>query len=669
MKELKKKIGSSTDCSSHSNHVTPMNTNKFQASFPIVALDFVLLNLSFFALNYLKRDTFNLTTPYTRLLLIFYVVWFSVSFFTGKFDRSQFRDYGEAVGVFARASVFCIYFTALIVVMFGLSEYSRLHVFGAWGILFFLETAIFSMFDVLSAQKSRNSIVLIWCDFIALACAFFIINYYKRGTFRINPDYEIIMLILVGVWFISSFVTNKFNRRHTLKSYGDAMASCIKGAGLMFASMSVLIFAFRLFYFSRLQIYGSILCLLFGEILYYYIYFLITRKGEDEGDIETIEDVRNILEQREPSPDVEERGAPPGADASDASAENRLRETLREESPWLFDFIRSSVDLSRIWAEKYAVVDAREIEAIGAMDNRSVELLVNLHKLNDIRWINRYFLEARRKLFNGGYLIGKADTIVTHRRYIFRKHPKGVRYVVHVMDFLINRVIPKLLVFKKAYFMVTKGKNRRLSRAEVLGRLHFCGFKVIAEEEHDLRLHFIARKAGAVSPDKNPTYGPIVKLKRIGAKNRVIDLYKFRTMHPYSEYLQEYVYEKHNLRKGGKFRNDFRITALGKLMRKAWMDELPMAYNWIKGDVKLVGVRPLSLHYMSLYPQELWELRGKVKPGLVPPYYVDLPDTLDEICDSEKRYIESFLERPVATQWRYFWRALYNIVVKGARSK
>ena len=78
--------------------------------------------------------------------------------------------------------------------------------------------------------------------------------------------------------------------------------------------------------------------------------------------------------------------------------------------------------------------------------------------------------------------------------------------------------------------------------------------------------------------------------------------------------------------------------------------------------------RPLSPHYVSLYPRDLQEMRSQVKPGLVPPFYADMPKTFDEICDSERRYIEAYLERPLRTQWMYFWRGFYNTVFKGARS-
>jgi len=139
-------------------------------------------------------------------------------------------------------------------------------------------------------------------------------------------------------------------------------------------------------------------------------------------------------------------------------------------------------------------------------------------------------------------------------------------------------------------------------------------------------------------------------------------------MHPYAEYLQDYIYKINNLEKGGKFKNDFRVTTWGKVLRRLWIDEIPMLINLFKGQLKLVGVRPLSEHYLSLYSDELKEKRREVKPGLVPPYYADLPDTLEEIMDSEIKYIDAYKDHPINTDLKYFFKASTNILVNSARS-
>ena len=139
-------------------------------------------------------------------------------------------------------------------------------------------------------------------------------------------------------------------------------------------------------------------------------------------------------------------------------------------------------------------------------------------------------------------------------------------------------------------------------------------------------------------------------------------------MRPYSEYLQEYVFKKNNLQNGGKIKNDFRISPHGKIMRKFWIDELPMFYNLLKGEMKLVGVRPLSVHYFSLYSKELKDLRIKTKPGLIPPFYVDMPISLEEIIASEIKYLKAYEKSPYKTDFAYFFKSIYNILIKRERS-
>jgi lipopolysaccharide/colanic/teichoic acid biosynthesis glycosyltransferase len=191
---------------------------------------------------------------------------------------------------------------------------------------------------------------------------------------------------------------------------------------------------------------------------------------------------------------------------------------------------------------------------------------------------------------------------------------------------------------------------------------------MVDETDIDGKLYFAAKKRKQPVFDENPTYGPFIKLPRIGKDGKIINVYKLRTMHPFAEYIQDYIYANHNLQNGGKFCNDFRITTLGKIFRKFWLDEIPMMINLVKGEMKLVGVRPLSEHYFSLYHETLQKKRIQFKPGLIPPYYADLPETLEEIQESEMRYLEAYEKHPWLTDWRYFWQAVFNILFRRKRS-
>ena len=140
-------------------------------------------------------------------------------------------------------------------------------------------------------------------------------------------------------------------------------------------------------------------------------------------------------------------------------------------------------------------------------------------------------------------------------------------------------------------------------------------------------------------------------------------------MYPYSEFIQGDIYDKYHLDQSGKIRRDYRITSWGKVFRKYFIDEIPQFYNWIKGDLKLMGVRALSEHYYNLYPKSLKEKRIKFKPGLIPPFYADLPKSFNDILKSEEIYLEKKLKAPFVTDLKYFFKSISNILFSGARSK
>jgi len=297
------------------------------------------------------------------------------------------------------------------------------------------------------------------------------------------------------------------------------------------------------------------------------------------------------------------------------------------------------------------------------------DTLINLKRVNDVRYLNKFFEAINSILPEGGLYINSVQTYKIRKDRILNRFPVGINWFIYFFDVLFKRVFPKLPVTKKIYFYMTQGNNRVLSKAETFGRLYSCGFEVVCEQEIGGELYFLARKIRVPFFDYAPTYGPLIRLKRYGKNGKLFGVYKARTMHPYSEYLQDYIYRMNDLDAGGKFKDDFRVTTLGKIMRKFWLDEFPMFINVFKGEMKLVGVRPLSRHYFSLYSDELKEKRLKFKPGLIPPFYVDMPKSLEEIMASEMRYLEAHEKHPLLTDWKYFWKAMYNIFIKRARSQ
>jgi lipopolysaccharide/colanic/teichoic acid biosynthesis glycosyltransferase len=253
--------------------------------------------------------------------------------------------------------------------------------------------------------------------------------------------------------------------------------------------------------------------------------------------------------------------------------------------------------------------------------------------------------------------------------YKEKVHPISFK-LIYPLHFLFRRVLPKLKGFRKICRLLHVPVD--LSKSEVLGRLIYCGFTIEKVIEQNHQTLFIAKKNPLLNPsttNKESKEGFLFRMKRLGIDNKEIIIYKFRSMHPYAEYVQEFLHKETGLDSSGKFRDDFRVSTGGRIIRKYWIDELPMLINLLKGDIKLVGVRPISQHYFGLYPENLKVKRPKLKPGLLPPYYADLPTSFEEIVASELAYISAYEQHPLKTDMQYFLRILSNIIIKKARSK
>ncbi len=325
------------------------------------------------------------------------------------------------------------------------------------------------------------------------------------------------------------------------------------------------------------------------------------------------------------------------------------------------------------WSETGAPVVLDTILPVNAqvLEQPQAGCIVNLHSVNDIRYINKFFESANEHLPLGGYLVGCVETSENRKTRILDKFPRPLNGMIYSFDFLIKRVWPKLPYLRSAYFALTKGKNRVISEMETYGRLYSCGFRLLESVQYEGKLYFAVEKTGDPEYNTEATYGPFIKLRRVGKGGKIVKVYKLRTMYPYSEYVQQFIYERNGLAgigKGAKFVDDPRITTLGRFCRKYWIDELPMLFNLLRGDIKIFGVRPLSKHYFSLYPPEFQEFRKNFKPGLIPPVYVEIPKSLEDTVDIEWRYLKAYQRQPLLTDFRYLTKALYNIFIKKVRS-
>ncbi len=152
--------------------------------------------------------------------------------------------------------------------------------------------------------------------------------------------------------------------------------------------------------------------------------------------------------------------------------------------------------------------------------------------------------------------------------------------------------------------------------------------------------------------------GPVVySQERVGKNGKIFKIYKFRSMRTDAE------------AEGPKWatKNDPRVTAYGRFLRRSHLDEIPQFFNVLKGDMSLVGPRPERGHFVQLLSKEIpyYSRRLRVRPG-VTGLYQAMVDKYDEnIEDVRDRvrydlmYIESMSFR---LDMKILLRTLYTVV-------
>jgi exopolysaccharide biosynthesis polyprenyl glycosylphosphotransferase len=155
-------------------------------------------------------------------------------------------------------------------------------------------------------------------------------------------------------------------------------------------------------------------------------------------------------------------------------------------------------------------------------------------------------------------------------------------------------------------------------------RADFEGWQGIAKRAFDIAVSFVMLLLLAPALIitailiKLTSPGPVFFVqKRIGFNKRHINVYKFRTMVVDAEKRMKEI-EHLNEVSGPvfKIKNDPRITSVGKLLRKTSIDELPQLFNVLKGDMSLVGPRPLPLRDYEGFDKDWQRRRFSVRPGI-----------------------------------------------------
>lgn len=513
-------------------------------------------------------------------------------------------------------------------------------------------------------EQKKFRLIIVAGDFLILAISFWLIFLALPAARREELLAHVVFFFGIAVlWLAMGILTGKMLRgkiRNLTTLFGKVVVSNLFSV--------IVIYLFTIFLdsyeFSVSQLLGTALLVTIFEIFTGAVY--VAYRRSEITNIEELEQIRifekpterDLIGEIEPEPADDEVLSGIDADVIAAIA----NECGDERAYSVLKLAGENL------SGHTAVLSTTTLFNVAGLLGHDYHYIINLHKMNDIRQLDNFLDAVYKKLKQKGYFLCCVETKDQHKEWFFRKFPPVLNYFFYSLDFIVKRIFPKFKPTMWIHNLLTRGHNSVLTRAEALGRLSRAGFSISKEAIIGKQVFIEVRKTKEPSPQDNHVFSTLIALPRVGQEGKLIKVYKLRTMHPYSEYIQDYVYRLHNLKDGGKFKNDFRITSWGGFARKSWIDEVPMIINIFKGEMKVIGVRPLSKHYFGLYRPEVRERRIKYKPGLIPPYYADLPTTLEEIQESEIKYMDAFDKNPVLTDIRYFGRTFRNIMFRRARS-
>ena len=641
-----------------------------------IFLDGIFLLAAFLLVYYIWRGHVRIEVNFRKLLPFLFVTWFVVTLFSSKYKyRDSQAFYSHIKSIFVSVLIFSALLTLELYILdwYYLSRFIIYFTIGVFLIFeIFYRTILVILRGKIKGEKPPfPSTWLLYVELILFFIILSVLYVYHKKVPSFNVGYLVFTLGISFGWILISLQVHNYKLPNE-KNICRLLFPFWKSEIIILLTVTFFLYLTLLTEFPRFLV----ICLIVGfslvENLMVILLSLLRKKMsiEEKTIVAQPEDVSFIEKLSMEICDSFDKGEflQTGKKESDGLFAQKLKKVYLSKRNGLYDFISENINIHSIDIMKAHVVSLDAGPVPPEILNEPCSFVLNFAEFNHSQRLNQKFIEINKKIQKNGILVGCFKSLRQNKDGFYQRNPKSLATISYFFHFVYRRIFPKLLLIRKMYFLFTKGRNRVISVAEMLGRLAFCGFKIRALKEIDNKCWFIAEKKTPHLEDKHPSYGMIFKQKRIGNEGKEIQIFKLRTMYPYSEYLHDFVVRKFSLNEISKIHDDFRITGWGKFLRKYWIDEFPMVINLIRGDVKLVGVRPLSFSLYDTYPDSLKKQRNKAKPGIMPPFYADMPENMDAVYKSELDYLTEFLKNPIKTDVKYFFKITKNILFHHAQS-
>ena len=372
-------------------------------------------------------------------------------------------------------------------------------------------------------------------DIVILTISFFAVIWTKPGGFKgYLPSHLPFFLGQAAIWIIISLANGKMHRGKIINF--TTLFFRVMTSNIISVSVTALImFIFRDYDYSRTVVLGTGILATILELMTGVV-FIAYKKAM----IQDYEDYDNYRIFKRPSEYELVRGV---------NGNGVHHETITEVNPGIVSSIEKECGSEMAQAiikmtgpkltDRTAVLSTTTV--FTGQTCEKYDYIINLHRINDILKLDNFIEAVNTKLEYKGFFFCCVETKDQRKARLLKKIPPVINWIYYFFDFIVKRVFPKLRITNGLYYFLTRGSNAVISRAEALGRLSKGGFRIRQESFIGNQLCIEARKYNDPIRQNPGRYGAIIALPRIGKNGEVFKAYKLRTMHPYSEYIQDYV--------------------------------------------------------------------------------------------------------------------------------
>jgi hypothetical protein len=221
---------------------------------------------------------------------------------------------------------------------------------------------------------------------------------------------------------------------------------------IIFFLITSLMYIFQSFNYSRFIVLGTVGAATLVELTFGALFYLVssTRVKYENSEFQDMHGYSRA-KTKEEAHLVHKKRFPVKYDFK--QREEYLRNEIGEEA---FQYI---ANYAAVDSPNTLVIATTTRFNIDAQIQHTFECIINVRRVNDFRYINKYFESVNAKLQVGGIFIDFFETTIMRKKRILAKFPPGLNYLYYTADFILKRVFPKFLLTKKLYFILTRGEN------------------------------------------------------------------------------------------------------------------------------------------------------------------------------------------------------------------